>query len=177
MSSHLIRQDLIPIVSGYVLFMGALALGLVLLQRQRRRPTSAAAPHAKPASPGNGGGTAAGLARREWLAPLRRPGWPRLIRHLVATSAGGYLLLMAIVLLYYYGVAKVAGSFLESAVTGCALLIGLSAPVFLAASWLTERTRRRHGNRAEPGKQPAPGNRQQRRNRAERGGRQPAGGT
>ena len=52
---------------------------------------------------------------------------------------GGYLLLMAIVVLYYYGVARVAGSFLDSALTGCALLVGVTLPIFAAASWLTER--------------------------------------
>jgi small-conductance mechanosensitive channel len=144
MSSHLIRQDLIPIVSGYALVMAALATGLLLQRRQSRKGRAR-----NGATPAGGG----------LLAALRRPGWPRLIRHLAATAVGGYLLLMAIVLLYYYGVAKVAGSFLESAVTGCALLIGLSAPVFAAASWLTESIRRRAACRAE------------------RSRRQPAGGT
>jgi hypothetical protein len=143
MSSHLIRQDLIPIVSGYVLVMAALTTGLLLQRRQSRQDT------------GRSGRTPAASAR---LAALRRPGWPRLISHLAATAVGGYLVLMAIVLLYYYGVAKVAGSFLQSAVTGCALLIGLSAPVFVAASWLTERIRRRAVGRAQrSGRQPAGG--------------------
>lgn len=71
MSSLLIRQDLAPVVVGYLLIMGTLAVG-------------------------------------------------------------GYLTLMAVVVLYYYG-------------TGCALLLGLSIPVFLAASWLAERTGRRPG--------------------------------
>jgi hypothetical protein len=53
------------------------------------------------------------------------------------------VLLMAVVILYYYGVARVAGNFLVSAFTGCAVLIGLSAPVFAAASWLAERRARR----------------------------------
>jgi hypothetical protein len=50
---------------------------------------------------------------------------------------------MAAVALYYYGVARVGGAFLASALTGCALLIALSAPVFALASWLTERRRSR----------------------------------
>jgi hypothetical protein len=37
----------------------------------------------------------------------------------------------------------VAGSFLDSALTGCALLIGVTLPIFAAASWLTERRARR----------------------------------
>ena len=46
---------------------------------------------------------------------------------------------MAVVILYYYGVARVGGAFIESALTGCALLIALTAPVFALASWLAER--------------------------------------
>ena len=50
---------------------------------------------------------------------------------------GGYLLLMVVVILYYYLVARVGGAFIRSAFTGCALLVGVSVPVFAAASWLT----------------------------------------
>ena len=62
---------------------------------------------------------------------------------MAGTAAGGYLLLMLVVIGYYYGVARVGGAFIESAFTGCALLIGLAAPVFAALSWLTERRRQR----------------------------------
>lgn len=136
MSSSLIRSDLIPIVSGYVLLMGALVIGLWL----SRRP-----PRPDRAKPGR-------ARRRARLPPLPEPwqhGWPRLLRHLAATAVGGYLLLMAIVVLYYYGVAHVAGSFLDSAVSGCALLIGLCLPIFVAASWLTERRARRARDAAD----------------------------
>jgi hypothetical protein len=44
-----------------------------------------------------------------------------------------------IVVLYYYGVARVGGSFLASAITGSLLLLGISFPVFFAVSWLTQR--------------------------------------
>jgi Family of unknown function (DUF6256) len=72
---------------------------------------------------------------------------------------------MAIVILYYYGVARVGGAFIVSAFTGCALLIALSTPVFALASWLTERRRRpggqasrRHGGQSAdpPAPQPTP---------------------
>jgi hypothetical protein len=158
MSSQLIRQDLVPIVAGYLLLMGALALGLRFLRRSGgesladRKSAGDGEPAADGGSPGGRepavpvAPASRGLARL--AAAWRRPGWLRLIRHLASTATGGYLLLMAIVLLYYYGVAKVAGSFLDSAVTGCALLIGLSAPVFIAASWLAERGGRRAARRA-----------------------------
>ena len=62
-------------------------------------------------------------------------------RHVAGTMLGGYLLLMVVVILYYYLVARVGGAFIESAFTGCALLLGLAAPLFAAASWLTEQLR------------------------------------
>ena len=88
------------------------------------------------------GAPAEAPAARHGLRALTRPGpgWPRLIRHVLATAGCGYLLLMIVNILYYYGVARVGGSFIISGFTGCALLIGLSLPVFLAASWLAERT-------------------------------------
>ena len=124
MSSSLIRSDLIPIISGYVLLMGALAVGLRLSRHPRRPPRDRLGRHLP-----------------DWL----RHGWPRLLRHLAGTALGGYVLLMAIVVLYYYGVARVAGSFLDSALTGTLLLIGLSLPLFAARSWLTQWWQRRAG--------------------------------
>jgi hypothetical protein len=53
-----------------------------------------------------------------------------------------------VVILYYYAVARVGGAFIASAFTGCALLIGLSTPVFALASWLEERRRGRPGRKA-----------------------------
>jgi hypothetical protein len=130
-SGSLIRQDLVPITAGYVLLMGTLAAGL-LPQRRDRAGTDG-----RSAQPATG-------------APDRRA-WLRLIRHMAATFVGGYLVLMAVVVAYYFGVARVSGNFLESAVTGCGLLLGLSAPLFLAASWLADRRdRRRAGRRPHP---------------------------
>jgi len=82
-------------------------------------------------------------------------GWWRLARQVAGTMIGGYLLLVAVVILYYYLVARVAGAFIKSAFTGCALLIGLVVPVFAAASWLAERRRQHraahaHSPRPEP---------------------------
>jgi hypothetical protein len=55
---------------------------------------------------------------------------------------------MAVVILYYYGVARVGGPFIASAFTGCALLIALTTPVFALASWLDVRRRDRPGRKA-----------------------------
>ncbi len=69
---------------------------------------------------------------------------------------GGYLLLMVVVILYYYLVARVGGAFIKSAFTGCALLVGLAAPVFAAASWLTQQLRARGARKPHPPAQPHP---------------------
>jgi len=132
MSSVLLRQDVLPLGVGYVLVMGALAIGL---RRSRREGDPVA-------------------ARRRG-----RPGaagWPRLARHYAGTALGGYLLLMAAVVLYYYGVSRVGRAFLTSALTGCALLIALSAPVFALASWLTGRRRAGQPPGREAADPPAP---------------------
>jgi hypothetical protein len=133
-SSTLIRQDLVPIAVGYVLVMGALAVGLLLLRREGKAP-----------APGPGRASGPGPESGPGTEPSGR-GW-LLLRHVAATFVGGYLLLMAVVIGYYYGVARVSGNFIESAFTGCALLLGLSAPVFAAASWLDERFHRRRATR------------------------------
>jgi hypothetical protein len=135
--TSLIRQDLMPVTAGYVLLMGALAARL-RRQRQDRIAVPGTRAEPGPAHGGAGSGSPAS-ALRPWL---------RLTRHAAVTFAGGYLMLMAVVIAYYYGVARVNGSFLESAFTGCALLLGLSSPLFLAASWLVQRRDRRR---------PAPG--------------------
>ena len=44
---------------------------------------------------------------------------------------------MAVVIAYYYGVARVAGDFIISALTGTAMLTGIALPLWGAASWLT----------------------------------------
>jgi uncharacterized protein DUF6256 len=111
------RQALVPMAASYLILMSALAFGL---RRLYRPPPSAAIPP----------------------APRSRAGWAALVRQVAGTVVGGYLLLMAVVVAYYFGVARVGPGFLESAVTGTALLLGLAAPVFAALSWLTYRRRR-----------------------------------
>ena len=120
MSSSLIRQDLVPMVAGYVLVMGALGTGLLLA---RRSPARSEEPRS---------GRLAVTARV-------KPGWRRLGVHSLATAVGGYLVLMAVIILYYNEVAPVSGNFVVSAFSGCAMLIGLAAPVFFALSWLADR--------------------------------------
>jgi hypothetical protein len=125
------RQALVPMAAGYLILMSALALGL----RRLYGPRAARAGSGQSPGPGPAGGR-------------RRSGWAALARQVIGTVVGGYLLLMAVVVAYYYAVAQAGPGFLESAVTGNALLIGLAAPVFATASWLAERLRRRRGRSA-----------------------------
>ncbi len=123
------RQALVPMAAGYLILMSALGFGLRRLYRPRGAPSGAAE---RP-----------DLARRATPpGPTPRSGWAALLRQVAGTVVGGYLLLMAVVVAYYLGVARVGPGFLESAVTGTALLLGLAAPVFAAASWLADRRRR-----------------------------------
>ncbi|MGP3925599.1 DUF6256 family protein [Streptomyces sp. 8N616] len=109
---------------GYLLVMGYLALGLRILRRQAGLPAPAAG----------------------------RRGWPALISRVAGTAAGGYVLLMAVVVGYYHGVVRLGGRFLASALTGTATLVGITIPGFLAVSWLVERRRRgRNSGAAEHG--------------------------
>ena len=147
------RQALVPMTAGYLILMAALAFGLWRMYRpgKRQRP-----------------GPRGGLERPPPGEPQAPPGEPRagpaaarrgsgvsgravMARMVISTVVGGYLLLMAVVVAYYYGVARVGNAFLQSAVTGTLLLIGLVTPVYAAASWLTERPRRRHDRPAGTG--------------------------
>jgi hypothetical protein len=151
MSGHLISQDVVPIGTGYVILMGVLAAGLRVQRRDeiRARTQEAAGTAQKAAGTaqkadadadgarevGPGGRTPGVVARR---VPA---GWLRFAVQACATALGGYVLLMAVDVIYYYGVARVAGQFIDSAVTGGLVLIGISLPLFGAASWLYLRWR------------------------------------
>lgn len=113
-----VHLNIAVMLTGYLLVMAYLGLGLLLL---RRRPTTSWAP-----------------ARRLAPAPVRR-GWPALVRNIVGTAIGGYLMLLAVVIGWYEGIARLGDHFLLSAVTGAAQLIGISLPVFFLASWAVSR--------------------------------------
>jgi Family of unknown function (DUF6256) len=175
MSSSLISQDVGPMVIGYGLVMGALAVGLRMVWRSesgsgpgagtgagataepvpRPAPGAGSARAARSAAPA-AAGTAARSAAPAVPAPRKRvlgraryalrvverfpPGWPRFIAQTAVTAVGGYLVLMVTLILYYAFVVHVGGDFIDSGFTGCLLLVGLSFPVFLALSWLANRT-------------------------------------
>ena len=122
-------------LAGYLLIMTALGSGLYLLTR--------------PKAGGRHGGSRT-AERPDGTSPAAgsRHGWLALARHVAGTAVGGYLLLMAVVIAYYYGVARVTGDFIKSAFTGTAMLIGIALPLWGAASWLTERRRQRDSDDA-----------------------------
>ena len=149
------RQALIPMSAGYLILMAALAFGLRRLYRPRGAPSGAEPPPGQgeqpeqapapppgnvPATPpGRVPVTPPGRVPVTPPGPGQRTGRATLARQIAGTVIGGYLLLMAVIVAYYFGVARVGPGFLESALTGTALLLGLAAPVFVALSWLTER--------------------------------------
>jgi len=127
LSSHLLRSDLDPILGGYLILMIILAVGLRTLGRRLAA--------GKPVSR---------------LTGRRDRGWLAFILHVLADALGGYLLLMAVVVLYYYGVARVGSDFLLSAITGSLLLLGIALPLFFVATWLTWRRRRPEPEQRHP---------------------------
>ncbi len=97
------RQALVPMAVGYLILMSALGFGLRRLYRPRGDPSGADAwPDGTRTTP---------------PGPGQRTGWAALVRKVAGTVVGGYLLLMAVVVAYYFGVARVGPGFLESAVT------------------------------------------------------------
>ena len=141
------RQALIPMSAGYLILMSALGFGLFRLYRPRGAPSGAEPspgqreqPAQAPATPaGREPATPPGGKPATPSGPRPRTGRAALARQIAGTVIGGYLLLMAVIVAYYFGVARVGPGFLESALTGTALLLGLAAPVFIALSWLAER--------------------------------------
>ena len=132
------RQALIPMAAGYLILMSALGFGLHRLYRSG--PSGRGERPDLPRATPPGRGERPEHARALPPDPAPRTGWAAL-RQVAGTVVGGYLLLMAVVVAYYFGIARVGPGFLESVVTGTALLLGLSAPVFAALSWLADRRR------------------------------------
>ncbi len=141
------RQALIPMSAGYLILMTALGFGLRRLYRPRGSrsgaeppPGQGEQPEQAPATPPDRApATPLGKGPATPPSPGQRTGRAALAWQIASTVIGGYLLLMTVIVAYYFGVARVGSGFLESALTGTALLLGLAAPVFVALSWLAER--------------------------------------
>jgi hypothetical protein len=139
------RQALIPMAAGYLIWMSALGFGLYRLYRPRGAASGAGPPPsqepATPPGPDQRPATTSGPDQRPATLPSpgQRTGRVALLRQVATTVICGYVLLIAVIVAYYFGVARVGSGFLESALTGTALLVGLATPVFVALSWLAER--------------------------------------
>ncbi|MFI9462435.1 DUF6256 family protein [Streptomyces xiamenensis] len=83
--------------------------------------------------------------------PERR-GRREFLRQVIGTYVGGWLLLMMVIVGYYGGLARHNPSFVLHAVTGTLALLGLTLPLFLAASWAA--TRRASRRVPPPGAEP-----------------------
>jgi hypothetical protein len=133
------RQALIPMGAGYLILMSALGFGLRRLYRPRGVPSGAQPPPGQGEQPEQAPATPPSRAPATPPGPRPHTGRAALARQIAGTVIGGYLLLMAVIVAYYLGVARVGPGFLEDALTGTALLLGLATPVFAALSWLAER--------------------------------------
>jgi Family of unknown function (DUF6256) len=137
------RQALIPMAAGYLIWMSALGFGLYRLYRPRGAASGAGPPPSQERAtpPSQEPATPPGPGQRPATSrsPGQRTGRAALLRQVATTVICGYVLLMAVIVAYYFGVARVGSGFLESALTGTALLVGLATPVFVALSWLAER--------------------------------------
>jgi hypothetical protein len=133
--SDLLGHDVIPVLSGYVLLMAMLLAAGPGLRRSRPRM----APYRYGAVRGR---TPLGALEPEHGS--RRAGWPRLLTHLLITAMGGYVLFLAIVLIYYFGLGGKSARFLRDAFLGGAwLTFCIAVPALMAAAWLEDRLRTR----------------------------------
>lgn len=111
----MLRTVVVPLLSAYVMFVGIAAYAW---RHPVPRPGRAGAGHRRPASPA------------------------RLVRHVAVNLAGGYVLFLAIVLVFHVWIAAQAGA-LSSAVRGGGFLaFGVAAPTFVLLSFLEGRRAR-----------------------------------
>jgi Family of unknown function (DUF6256) len=69
-----------------------------------------------------------------------RPSWGSYFRYLGVTVASGYVVMLAIVLVFHVVLARDHGA-LRSAAAGGAALLAIVMPVFFGAEWVSRRTR------------------------------------
>jgi hypothetical protein len=112
-----LRHDVIPVASAYLVFLGV----LITYARTRSRP---------------------GRPRSTVHRP--RATWPDLVRHLAITAAGGYVVFVAIVVAFYLLLGGESPEFIRQAfVEGSLLAFAMVIPAFVALSWLGEVVSRR----------------------------------
>ncbi len=114
----LLAQVVAPVGGAYVLVLAAL---FGYRRSRRRHRASAADDGARKKSPSS-------------------PGWRDLVRYVLATAAGGYVLFLAIVVVFYPVLGRQDRTFLLEALReGSLLAFAIVVPGFLLISWLYER--------------------------------------
>src|SRR4029077_9762753 len=122
MASELFSQDVVPIGTGYLILMGVLAAGLRLLGRDEAKSNGqdaadAAGPDGQASKIAGEGqldrerkkgragldGTGPGGKKPGLIARQFPPGWPRFGAEIASVALGGYLLLISVDILYYFG--------------------------------------------------------------------------
>ena len=91
---------------------------------------------------------------RAWDGPKERPSRAPTARDMVVTIVGGYLVFLAIVVVFHVALAGQRGALRSAAWGGAVLLLG-AATVYVACLWTGARIRRvrsrREGGRADEG--------------------------
>ena len=114
----LLRHDVIPVLSGYLVVMSM----FVAHRRDRRRQAA----RGRPDEP---------VTIRGWP-----PTWTGLTRYLLATALGGYVVFIAVILLYYFALGGENLTFIRDALTGGVWLgLGIAVPGLLFLGWVGER--------------------------------------
>lgn len=119
---RLIRQDVVPLTVVYVLFLLAMARHV---RAGRRSPVPSRGPR-RPIEVG------------------------RLARHLVTTAARGYLVFLAILLLFYVALGASTPDFAAKAALRGGLLAAVAVLLFLAIASVHRRVASRPRRRREP---------------------------
>ncbi len=126
--SGLLRHDVIPVLSGYLVVMS-----ILLAHRWDRRRRAA---QGRPDEP---------IAIRGWP-----PTWAGLTRYLLATALGGYVVFIAVILLYYFALGGENLTFIRDALTGGVWLgLGIAVPGLLFLGWVEERIGKRRVQRSK----------------------------
>ena len=118
--SAVVRHDVVPLLSAYLLLVA------MLFGHHRSRRA-----------------TGAGRGR-----PVQIRGWPPTQRGLagfvVTMALGGYVVFMAVIVLYYLALGGETFRFIRDALTGGAWLgFGVAVPALLFLAWVDERRSRR----------------------------------
>jgi hypothetical protein len=117
----ILRQDVAPVGSAYVMFVGMFAWYLRRTGRGRAESGS-----------------------RSFRAAARHPEWPTLLRFLAGTFAGGYLFFALVILTFYLVLGGQPGNFVsQSLAQGSVLAFGVVLPSFAILTWAEAAWRRR----------------------------------